>query len=433
MRRLSGITERMVMMDLLDQKVIGYEATKNTLRQILDILSHQCIYEARGAAIPHGLLMVSEPGLGKSLMAAAFMEESGRNCTVFHKNSDGESFLDSLRVAFLHAKQSAPSMLLLEDINLYADSPAPYGPQWAALQSGIDDVRDADVFVIATANTISCIPQSLLRPGRFDYVIRLEPPKGETAERIAEHYLKDKPLEDDVMISDIVRAMGSSTSCAALETVMNVASITSCYRGAEKIGKADLADAILQTVYQLKKDDGERNPDIEQIALHEAAHSVAAEVLKPGSVSLVTLRKNGSTQGMTQYYCDNEISTEDDFLNLAVKSLAGKAGVEMVCGKFDMGASEDIQAAAGYVRQWIESFGGVGFSGIVCDQRAVSETILAQNEKLAAAKLEELYRAAQAILRNNHDFLLAVQKTLLERETLFRSDIAEIRGLRVTQ
>lgn len=258
-------------------------------------------------------------------------------------------------------------------------------------------------------------------------MIYLEPPKGEIAERIAKHYLKDKPLEEDVMISDIVRAMGNHTSCAALETVMNIATINSCYRGAEKIGKADLADAILQTVYHLKKDDGERNSDIEQIALHEAAHVAAAEVLKPGSVSLVTLRKNGRTQGMTQYYCDNEISTEDDFLNLAVKSLAGKAGVEMVCGRFDMGASENIQAAVGHVRQWSESFGGSGFSGIVYDQRAASETILAQNERLAAAKLEELYRTAQTILRNNRDFLLAVQRALLEREALFGSDIAEIR------
>ena len=113
------------MMDLLDQKVIGYEATKNILRQILDILSHQSIYEARGAAIPHGLLMVSEPGLGKSLMAGAFMEESVRSCTVFHKSSDGESLLDALGEALLHARQAAPSVLLLEDINLYADSPAP--------------------------------------------------------------------------------------------------------------------------------------------------------------------------------------------------------------------------------------------------------------------------------------------------------------------
>ena len=130
---------------------------------------------------------------------------------------------------------------------------------------------------------------------------------------------------------------------------------------------------------------------------------------------------------MTQYYCDKEISTEDDFLGLAIKSLAGKAGVEKVCGRFDMGASEDIQAAAGYVRQWIESFGGTGFSGIVCDQRAASETILAQNEKLAVAKLEELYRVAQAILRNNHDFLFAMQKALLTKETLLGSDVAAIR------
>lgn len=414
-------------MDLLDQKVIGYEATKNTLRQILDILRRRSIYEARGAAIPHGLLMVSEPGLGKSLMAGAFMEESGRHCTVFHKSSDGESFLDDLREAFLLAKKSAPSVLLLEDINLYADSPSPYGPQWATLQSSIDDVRDADVFVFATANTTSCIPPSLLRPGRFDYRINLEPPKGEIAERIVAHYLKDKPLEDGVIISDIVRALGRETSCAALETVMNVASINSRYRGAEKIGKVDLADAILQTVYHFKKDDGEKNPDIEQIALHEAAHTVVADVLKPDSVSLVTLRKNGCTQGMTQYYCDQEISTEADFLNLAIKSLAGKAGVEMVYTRFDMGTTEDIQTAVGYVRQWIESFGGSGFFGVTYDHRTTSETLLAQNEAIAAAKLEELYRTAQTILRGNYDFLLDVQKALLERETLFGSDVAAIR------
>ena len=91
-------------MDLLDQRVIGYETTKEILRQILDILSHRSTYEIRGAAIPHGLLMVSEPGLGKSLMAGAFMEESGRNCTVFHKNSDGEG-------AVAECKNSAAAFL----------------------------------------------------------------------------------------------------------------------------------------------------------------------------------------------------------------------------------------------------------------------------------------------------------------------------------
>lgn len=415
-------------MDLFDQRVIGYDATKEVLRQILDILKRRSDYEQRGAALPHGLLMVSEPGLGKSLLAATFMEESNRCCAVLRKDSSDESFLVSLKEAFSHAKETAPSVLLLEDINLYADSPSPYGPQWAALQSAMDGVKDDDVFVIATANTTSCIPQSLLRPGRFDYTINLEPPQGDTAIRIAEHYLKDRPLDDDVIVSDIVKAMGGSTSCAVLETVMNVAAINSCYRGAEKIGKADLVDAVLQVVYKIKKDDTERNPDIAQIALHEAAHVVAADVLKPDSVSLVTLRKNGRGQGMTQYYLDKEISTESEFLNLATKSLAGKAGVEMVYDQFDMGAREDLRTAAYYVRQWIESFGGSGFVGIVCEQTSASESILANNEKLAAAKLEELYRAARSLLRDNYDFMIAVQQALLERETLLGSDIARIRN-----
>lgn len=101
------------MIDLLDQRVIGCEVTKDILRQMLDILRHRSTYEERGAAIPHGLLMISEPGLGKILMAATFLEEAKRNYCVFRKNSDEESFLDSLKEAFLLAKQSAPSVLLL--------------------------------------------------------------------------------------------------------------------------------------------------------------------------------------------------------------------------------------------------------------------------------------------------------------------------------
>ena len=239
--------------------------------------------------------------------------------------------------------------------------------------------------------------------------------------------LLDKSLEEDVLISDIVRAMGNNTSCAALETVMNAAAANSCYRGADKVGKMDIIDAILQVVYKIRKSDGEPNPDIAQIALHEAAHAVAADVLKPGSVSLVTLRQNGCRMGMTQYYRDNEVSTETDFLNLVIKSLAGKAGVEMVYGALDMGAGDDLQTAADYVRQWIDSFGGSGFAGIVCEHKAASEATLSYNERLAAAKLSELYRVAKMLLREHYDFLLAVQRRLLQQETLLGSDIASIR------
>lgn len=100
-------------MDKFDEKIIGYEATKNILRQILDTLKRPELYKSKGASIPRGLLMESDPGLGKSLLATVFIKESGRKSLVFRKTSQENSFLDELRAAFLAAKEAAPSILLL--------------------------------------------------------------------------------------------------------------------------------------------------------------------------------------------------------------------------------------------------------------------------------------------------------------------------------
>lgn len=221
-------------MDKFDEKIIGYEATKNILRQILDTLKRPELYKSKGASIPRGLLMESDPGLGKSLLATVFIKESGRKSLVFRKTSQENSFLDELRAAFLAAKEAAPSILLLEDLNLYVESNSPYAPEWACLQACIDDAKNTDIFVIATTNDTKYMPPSLLRPGRFDYTLYLEPPTGKTAEKIVSYYLRDKDLAEDVLISDIVKAM-PKVSCATLETVMNLAALNSTYQGHEHI------------------------------------------------------------------------------------------------------------------------------------------------------------------------------------------------------
>lgn len=89
--------------------------------------------------------MESDPGLGKSLLATVFIKESGRKSLVFRKTSQENSFLDELRAAFLAAKEAAPSILLLEDLNLYVESNSPYAPEWACLQACIDDARNTDI------------------------------------------------------------------------------------------------------------------------------------------------------------------------------------------------------------------------------------------------------------------------------------------------
>lgn len=237
-------------MDKFDEKVIGYDSIKETLRQIADVLKRPEAYKEKGVSMPRGLLMESAPGLGKSLMASILMEESGRKSFVFRRINEGNTFLGEMKDIFDVAKEEAPSILLLEDLNLYVESNSPYAPEWACLQACIDETSDADIFVIATTNDTRYMPQSLLRPGRFDYILNLNPPLGKTAENIVSYYLRDKNLAKDVQISDIVKAM-PQVSCATLETVMNLAAINSVYRDHAHVQKEDIIDALLKVVYAI--------------------------------------------------------------------------------------------------------------------------------------------------------------------------------------
>ena len=373
-------------MDRFDEKIIGYESTKNILRQILDALKRPELYKSKGASIPRGLLMESAPGLGKSLLASVFIKESGRKSLVFRKTSQENSFLDELRAAFLAAKETAPSILLLEDLNLYVESNSPYAPEWACLQACIDDAK----------------------------------------ERIVSYYLRDKDLAEDVLISDIVKAM-PKVSCATLETVMNLAALNSTYQGHEHIYKDDVTDALLQVVYRLSKTDKSLDlTECQKIALHEAAHAVVGEILNPDSIGIVTIRGNQSCIGGFENGCSTYLKNEEELLNDITKTLAGKAGVSLIYGVMDVNASGDIQNANRLLDLWMTSLAGAGFSEVESANNRMSETRLFSSEAIRAAKMEELYRRAYKILYDNRDFLLAVQKELLEHETLLNSDLAKI-------
>ena len=414
-------------MDKFDEKVIGYDSIKETLRQIADVLKRPEAYKEKGVSMPRGLLMESAPGLGKSLMASILMEESGRKSFVFRRINEGNTFLGEMKDIFDVAKEEAPSILLLEDLNLYVESNSPYAPEWACLQACIDETSDADIFVIATTNDTRYMPQSLLRPGRFDYILNLNPPLGKTAEDIVSHYLRDKNLAKDVQISDIVKAM-PQVSCATLETVMNLAAINSVYRDHAHVQKEDIIDALLKVVYNLRKTDCEEDPQEHQmIAVHEAAHAVVGEVLHSGSIGIITIRgSHGAIGGMESGFAVYAKS-EEEFQDEIIKTLAGKAGTALIYGIMDIRAAADIKKADQLLDIWLCHFAGGGFSGVEPSENRLSEPRLSYNEAIKSAKLEELYRRAYKNLHDNRDFLLAVQKELLEHETLLNSDLAKIR------
>lgn len=231
----------------------------------------------------------------------------------------------------------------------------------------------------------------------------------------------------DVLISDIVKAM-PKVSCATLETVMNLAALNSVYQGHEHIQKEDITEALLQVVYKLQKTDKETDStELQKIAVHEAAHAVVGEVLHPGSIGIVTVRGSQGVIGGMANGCATYAQNEEEFLDEVTKTLAGRAGVSLIYGVMDIQASADIEQADKLMDIWQCHFAGGGFVGIESGDNRMSEQRLSYNEAIKSAKLEELYRRAYKILHDNRDFLLAVQKELLEHETLLISDLAKIR------
>lgn len=255
----------------------------------------------------------------------------------------------------------------------------------------------------------------------------LQPPIGENAENIVSYYLRDKDLAENVLISDIVKAM-PKVSCATLETVMNLAALNSVYQGHEHIQKEDITEALLQVVYKLQKTDKETDStELQKIAVHEAAHAVVGEVLHPGSIGIVTVRGSQGVIGGMANGCATYAQNEEEFLDEVTKTLAGRAGVSLIYGVMDIQASADIEQADKLMDIWLCHFAGGGFVGIESGDNRMSEQRLSYNEAIKSAKLEELYRRAYKILHNNKYFLLAVQHGLLEHETLLNSDLTKIR------
>ena len=119
--------------------------------------------------------------------------------------------------------------------------------------------------------------------------------------------------------------------------------------------------------------------------------------------------------------------SEEEFQDEIIKTLAGKAGTALIYGIMDIRAVADIKKADQLLDIWLCHFAGGGFSGVEPSENRLSEPRLSYNEAIKSAKLEELYRRAYKILYDNRDFLLAVQKELLEHETLLNSDLAKIR------
>ena len=160
------------------ERIIGYDSIKNELIQICDMIHNKDVYEKLGAKLPQGVLIHGEPGLGKTLMAKCFIEECGLETYTVRRNRGNDDFVGLITDVFEKAKENAPALIFLDDMDKFANEDEAHrnAEEYVAVQSGIDEVKGYGVFVLATANCIRNLPQSLLRSGRFDRKIEVKRP-----------------------------------------------------------------------------------------------------------------------------------------------------------------------------------------------------------------------------------------------------------------
>lgn len=410
------------------EKVIGYETIKSELLQVCDMLQNKEVYQELGAKFPNGVLLYGDPGLGKTLMARCFIDECNLETFTIRKNKS-ENFVGYITETFKKAKENAPSVIFLDDMDKFAneDNNHKDAEEYVAIQAGIDDVKGCDVFVLATANEIRKLPKSLTRSGRFDRCIEVCSPNSEDCLKIIGHYLSSKKVSVDINIEDISK-MISYSSCAELETIMNEAAIIAGYKRKKCIEMSDVVSAVLKMEYNSPDDFTKvSDSELKKLAIHEAGHLIMSDLLCPGSVGLASLRTHGrNSVGGFVRRCKKLPSAGCHIL----VSLAGKVAVELSYGICADGCQSDIKRAYECIRDEISENGSMGFGMVdVANHRfpETSESLNCRNEAVVQAEMERYMFKAKEIIAKNKEYLEKTANALLEKETLLASDIQKLR------
>lgn len=412
-------------------KVIGYEEIKRELTQIVDMIKQPEKYEAIGAKLPHGLILVGKPGVGKTLLCEEMIEATGLPHFTIRRSKSSEDFIKDMTDTFNEAKAQAPSVILLDDIDKFSNREGRNldSEEYVAVQSLMDDVKCSKVFVLATANEMKKLPASLLRAGRLGTTINVKAPTGKDAEEIIKYYIKDKKVSDNVNYDDINK-MFSYSSCAELKSILNSAAISVAYDNREVIEMSDLVDAVLKRQYDVESDLRTVSEEkLRTTAYHEAGHLVVSEILVPESVGLASVNgKNGHMGGFVHNCVD--ITIRRHLIQIA---LGGKVAVETFLGGevCASGCYFDLRNAYDDIKNAITTSGtlGLGLLDVSNDTNLVaSEAYLLQAETAIKAELERNMFIVRDILVKNRGFVERIADALMEKRTLLFSEIQKLKS-----
>ena len=437
--------------------VAGAQEAVEELQEIKEFLAEPAKFQAVGAKIPKGVLLYGQPGTGKTLLARAVAGEAG---VPFYSIS-GSDFVEMfvgvgasrVRDLFEQAKANAPAIVFVDEIDAVGRQ------RGAGLGGGHDereqtlnqllvemdgfDVRGG-VILIAATNRPDILDPALLRPGRFDRQIAVDPPDFEGRKKILQVHSRGKPLARDVDLAAVARRTPGFTG-ADLANVLNEAALLTARTNKKLIDNPGLEEAIDRVVAGPQKRTRLMNEHEKKItAYHEGGHALVAAAL-PNSdpVRKITILPRGRALGYTMVLPEEDkySKTRNEMLDQLAYMMGGRAAEELVFHDPTTGAANDIDKATSLARAMVTQYGmterlgsikfgqeqGEVFLGRdMGHQRNYSEQVAAIVDEEVRSFVETAHSEAFEILVDNRHILDDLVRALLERETLDQSEIAAI-------
>ena len=429
--------------------VAGVDEEKEELEEIVEFLKNPKKFTDMGARIPKGVLLVGQPGTGKTLLAKAVAGEAGVPFFIISGSDFVEMFVgvgaSRVRDLFEEAKKKAPCIIFIDEIDAV-------GRQRGAGLGGGHDEREQTlnqllvemdgfsanegVIVLAATNRPDVLDKALLRPGRFDRQIVVSSPDVKAREQILEVHSRKKKLAIDVDLKTIAKNT-SGFSGADLENVLNEAALLAARRNLREIGMQEIEDAMVKVTMGPEKRTRVRS-DKEQklVAYHEAGHAVVSRFLPTQDpVHQISIVPRGMAGGYTMYRPteDKSFMSRTEMIENIVSLLGGRAAEKLILDDISTGASNDIERATKIARAMVTKYGMSDRVGTITLGQNQEEVFLGRDfaqskeysEETAGIIDEEVkriidsaYSKAEEILKEHVDKLHSVAGVLLEKEKI---------------
>jgi cell division protease FtsH len=436
--------------------VAGLHEAKEELKEIVDFLKFPKKYLAMGAKIPRGVLLLGPAGVGKTLLARAVAGEA--NVPFF--SISGSEFVEMfvgvgsarVRDLFVTAKKHSPSIIFIDELDAIGrqrgagiggghDEREQTLNQILVEMDGFD--KETNVIVMAATNRGDILDSALLRPGRFDRKIVLDPPDIHGRTEVLKIHCKGKPLDEKVDLKEVAeRTPGFSG--ADLENVANEAALLAARRNKTKIFQEEFLEAIEKVLLGPERKSHILSKEEKKIAAyHEAGHALVSSMLPDTEpVRKISIIARGMAAGYTLQTPSEvrKIKSKTTFLSEMATLLGGYCAEKLVFNEITTGASNDLIRASDLARKLVKEYGMSDLGPVsfgekddlvflgreISEQRNYSEKVATQIDEEVSRFIKSAEIQANDVLNKKRKLLDKIAETLIEKETIERQEFEKI-------